>query len=78
MPTVRNRVILPWMNNRTIGKKEQQKILAGMTPEQKLDMADREARDFLELKPSYGIRYMIESFQRKRRDDAQRAAENTQ
>lgn len=66
------------MRDRTIGREEQQIILAGMTPEQKLDMAEQEARDFLELNPSYGIRYLIESFQRKRRDDAQRTAENTQ
>ncbi len=66
------------MRDRTIGKSEQQKILAGMTPEQKLDMAEREARDILELNPSYGIRYLIHSFRRKRRDDAQRAAKKNQ
>jgi|GEM_PF-7070302 len=55
-----------------LGRDIQHSILKHQSPEQKLESLERESRSILELNPEYGRIYIIESFRRKRKDDAQR------
>ncbi|RKX79009.1 MAG: hypothetical protein DRP87_04710 [Spirochaetes bacterium] len=61
------------MIDKTINREDQSKILKCATVEQKLDALKRKSRELLELNPESGIRYLIESFRRKNRNDQQRA-----
>ncbi len=59
------------MKDKSIGRREQQKILEGMTAEQKLDSLESELKNVLELDPELGMRIFIEAFRRKYNDDSQ-------
>jgi hypothetical protein len=59
------------MKDKSIGRREQQKILEDMTPEQKLDALENERKNVLELEPEIGMRIFIEAFRRKCNDDSQ-------
>ena len=48
------------MKDKSIGRKEQQKILEEMTAEQKLDSLENERKNVLELDPELGMRIFIE------------------
>lgn len=65
------------MNNKTIGREEQRKILEQMTPEQRLDTLEKESRNLAELDPEGTVRYFITSFRRKYKHDPQRDTETS-
>ena len=57
------------MNNKAVGREEQQKILAGLSAEEKLDLLEKQSRNILELNPEYARRRLLYSFRRKRKEE---------
>jgi hypothetical protein len=53
-------------------RKTQSRLLQALSVEEKLDFLERESEDLYELNPAYCMNRFITSFQKKRKNDAER------
>jgi hypothetical protein len=60
------------MRSTAISRETAVKILAQQSAEQKLESLERESRNLLELNPDFGWKHFVSSFERKRKNDAER------